>query len=139
MFAFNVDFLCMKMKSFCLFKTGGANNHIKQRDACFFARNAIGVTYYRPTAMLTSLIHDFLSLANKMPYWSGLSPILDGKSLAFNGLRRHFVTKQEMTLTIMDEGNSHRRLSFCKLIMYKNSLVVFKDCQLSRGCPKDLP
>jgi hypothetical protein len=70
MFASNINFLCMKVKSFCLFKTEGANNHIKQSDAFFFARNAIGVTYYRPTAMLTSVIHDFLSLANKMPYWS---------------------------------------------------------------------
>ena len=58
----------MKMKPFGLFKTGGANNQVKQGDACFFARNAIGVTYYRPTAMFTSVIHNCLSLANKMPH-----------------------------------------------------------------------
>jgi hypothetical protein len=69
MFASNIDFLCMKVKSLCLHKTEGANNHIEQGDAFFFARNPIGVTYDQLTAMLTSVIHDFLSLANKMPYW----------------------------------------------------------------------
>ena len=58
----------MKVKPFCFHKTEGANNYVKQGDACFFARNAIGVTDYRPTAMFTSVIHDCLSLANKMPY-----------------------------------------------------------------------
>jgi hypothetical protein len=28
-------------------------------------------------------------------------------------------------VVVMDEGNSHRQLNFCKLIMYKNSPVVF--------------
>jgi hypothetical protein len=68
MFAFNIDFLCMKVKPLCLHNAGGANNHIEQGDALVFARNAIGVTYYRPTAMFTSVIHNCLSLANKMPY-----------------------------------------------------------------------
>ena len=58
----------MKVKSFCLFKTEGANNHIKQTDAVVFARNTIGITYYRPTAMFASVIHNCLSLANIMPY-----------------------------------------------------------------------
>ena len=67
MFASNIDFLCMKVKSFRLHKTEGANNHIEQGDALVFARNPIGVTYYRLTAMFTSVIHNCLSLANKMP------------------------------------------------------------------------
>jgi hypothetical protein len=58
----------MKVKSLCLHKTEGANNHIKQRDALVFARYPVGVTYDQLAAMLTSVIHDFLSLANKMPY-----------------------------------------------------------------------
>ena len=58
----------MKVKPFCFHKTEGANDKIKQGNALIFARNTIGVTYYRPIAMLTSVIHDCLSLANKMPY-----------------------------------------------------------------------
>ena len=27
---------------------------------------------------------------------------------------------------VIDEGNSHRQLNFCKLIMYKNSLVILR-------------
>jgi hypothetical protein len=34
----------MKVKAFCLDKTEGANNHVKQADAFFFARNPIDVT-----------------------------------------------------------------------------------------------
>ena len=63
----------MKVKSFCLFKTEGANNHIEQGNALVFARNPIGVTYNRPTAMFTSVIHNCLSLANIMPYWDYFS------------------------------------------------------------------
>jgi hypothetical protein len=51
-------------------------------------------------------------------------PLTDHEGILF--------TKQEMTLVdlvVMDEGNSRRQLNFCKRIMYKNSLVVFKDCQ----------
>ena len=47
----------MKVKPFCLHKTEGANNHVKQADAFFFARNPIGVTYNQLTAMLTDAIH----------------------------------------------------------------------------------
>jgi hypothetical protein len=50
----------MEPKPFRLHKTEGANNHVKQADACFFARNPIGVTYDQLPAMLTSVIHDFL-------------------------------------------------------------------------------
>jgi hypothetical protein len=57
----------MKVKSLCLHKTEGANNHIKQRDALVFARYPVGVTYDQLAAMLTRVIHDFLSWANKMP------------------------------------------------------------------------
>jgi hypothetical protein len=56
----NIDFLRMEPKPFRLHETEGANNHIKQRDAFFFARNPIGVTYNQLAAMLTSVIHDFL-------------------------------------------------------------------------------
>gem|GEM_PF-7121319 len=59
MFASNIDFLRMKMKPFCFHKTEGANNHIEQGNALIFASNPIGVTYYQPTAMFTSVIHDF--------------------------------------------------------------------------------
>ena len=51
----------MKVKPFCLHKTEGANNHVKQGDAFFFARNPIGVTYNQLTAMLTDAIHTFLA------------------------------------------------------------------------------
>src|SRR5262245_18612843 len=44
-------------------QTERANNHIKQGDICFVARNAIGVSHYRRTAMLTNVFHIFL-LAN---------------------------------------------------------------------------
>jgi hypothetical protein len=50
----------MEPKPFSLHKTEGANNHIKQGDAFFFARNPIGVTDNQFVAMLTSVIHDFL-------------------------------------------------------------------------------
>jgi hypothetical protein len=60
MFASNVDLLRMEPKPFCLHKTEGANNHIKQGDAFFFARNPIGVTYNQFRAMLTKKIHIFL-------------------------------------------------------------------------------
>ena len=59
MFASNVDLLRMEPKPFCLHETEGANNHIKQGDAFFFARNPIGVTYNRLPAMLTNTIHIF--------------------------------------------------------------------------------
>ena len=42
-FASNIDFLRMEPKSFRLHRTEGANNHIKQDDTVFFARNPIGV------------------------------------------------------------------------------------------------
>jgi hypothetical protein len=54
----------MKVKPFCLDKTEGANNHIKQGDACFFTRNPIGVTYNQVTAMLTDAIHTFSHIAS---------------------------------------------------------------------------
>jgi hypothetical protein len=54
----------MKVKLSCLHKTEGANNHIKQGDACFFARNPIGVTYNQVTAMLTEPIHAFSHISS---------------------------------------------------------------------------
>jgi hypothetical protein len=54
----------MKVKPFCRDKTEGANNHVKQADAFFFARNPIGVTYNQLTAMLTDAIHTFSHIAS---------------------------------------------------------------------------
>ena len=54
----------MKVKPFCLHTTEGANNNIKQGDACFFACNPIGVTYNQLTAMLTDPIHTFSHIAS---------------------------------------------------------------------------
>jgi hypothetical protein len=54
----------MKVKPFRLHKTEGANNHIKQGDTFFFARNPIGVTYNQLTAMLTDAIHAFSHIAS---------------------------------------------------------------------------
>jgi hypothetical protein len=54
----------MKVKLFCLQKTEGANNHIKQGDACFFARNSIGITDNQVTAMFTDPIHTFSHIAS---------------------------------------------------------------------------
>jgi hypothetical protein len=44
-------------------------------------------------------------------------------------------TKQEMTLIVIDAGNSRRSR---KLIMDKNSLVFERTVGLFRECPKDL-
>jgi hypothetical protein len=49
----------MEAKVFCLHKTAGANNDIKQCDTVFFARNPISVTHNQLVAMLTNGIHDF--------------------------------------------------------------------------------
>ena len=54
----------MKVKPFRLHKTEGANNHIKQANALFFARNPIGVTCNQFTAMLTDAIHTFSHIAS---------------------------------------------------------------------------
>ena len=54
----------MKVKPFCLHKTEGANNHVKQGDAFFFARNPIGLTDNQLTAMLTVAIHSFSHIAS---------------------------------------------------------------------------
>jgi hypothetical protein len=68
--------------------------------------------------------------------------MFDREIRSVNGLRRHFFTKQEMTLVdsiVIDEGNSHRQLNFCKLIMDKLSRRFQRPVGLFRGCPKDLP
>jgi hypothetical protein len=56
-FASNIDFLSMEPKSFRLHRTEGADNHIKQGDTLFFARNPIGVTDNQLPAMLTNTVH----------------------------------------------------------------------------------
>ena len=57
MFASNADLLRMEPKPFGFHKTEGANNHIEQDDAFFFARNPIGVTDNQLPAMLTNTVH----------------------------------------------------------------------------------
>jgi hypothetical protein len=64
MFASNVDLLGMEPKPFRLHKTEGANNHVKQANALFFARNSVGVTYKQLTAMLTDAIHTVAHIAS---------------------------------------------------------------------------
>jgi hypothetical protein len=54
----------MKVQPFCRHKTERANNHIKQANAFFFARNSVGVTYKQLTAMLTDAIHTFSHIAS---------------------------------------------------------------------------
>ena len=54
----------MKVKPFRRHKTEGANNHIKQANALFFARNPIGVTHNQLTTMLTDAIHTFSHIAS---------------------------------------------------------------------------
>jgi hypothetical protein len=81
----------MKVKPFCLHKTEGANNHIEQGNALIFARNPIGVTYDQLAAMLTSVIHDFFHWQTRCHIGPDCHQSRIGKSVAFNGLRRHFV------------------------------------------------
>jgi len=47
----------MEPKPLGFHKTVGANNHIQQSDAFFFARNPIGVSYDQLPTMLTDRIH----------------------------------------------------------------------------------
>ena len=54
----------MKVKPFRFHKTEGANNNIKQGDACFFARNPISITYNQVTAMFTDQIPTFSRIAS---------------------------------------------------------------------------
>jgi hypothetical protein len=54
----------MKVKPFCLHRTEGANNHVKQGDAIFFARNPIGITRNQLAAMLTDAIHSFSHISS---------------------------------------------------------------------------
>jgi len=57
----------MKVKSFCLDKTEGANNHIEQGNALIFARHPISVTYNQLPAMLTIVFHYFSFTLRNMP------------------------------------------------------------------------
>src|SRR5262249_56415651 len=74
--------------------------------------------------MLTSVIHDCFSLANKMPYQDYFVTLSHREIRGLNGLRRHFFHQTRMVPTVMDAGNSRRGLNSSKLIMDKNSLVV---------------
>src|SRR5215471_12017916 len=60
-----------------------------------------------------------------MPYQTILVSNAPNREIrSLRGLGRHFFTKQEITVTVMDAGNSRRGLNSCKLIMDKNSLAV---------------
>ena len=50
----------MEPKSFRLHTTKGANNHIKQGDTVFFARNPIGIACNQLPAMLTNTVQGLL-------------------------------------------------------------------------------
>jgi len=94
----------MEPKSFGFHKTEGANNHIKQGDAFFFARNPIGVTYNQLPAMLTNTVHKFPSGARSMPYqidllmYSG-SIRLTAKLVKHTGLQEGFCSTQEISFS----------------------------------------
>ena len=57
MLAFRVDLLGMEPKPLGFHKAKRANDHVKQSDAVFFARNPIGVTDNQFPAMLTKTFH----------------------------------------------------------------------------------
>jgi hypothetical protein len=57
MFASNVDLFRMKPKPLGFHKAERANDHIKQSDTIFFARNPISVTDNQFPAMLTIAFH----------------------------------------------------------------------------------
>jgi hypothetical protein len=85
----------MKVKPFCLHKTEGANNHVKQADAFLFARNPIGVTYNQLTAMLTDAIHTFSHIAS-FGMRVGEERLLDSKLV--RGVGTNGVPARELTL-----------------------------------------
>jgi hypothetical protein len=78
----------MKVKSLCLHKTEGANNHIKQRDALVFARYPVGVTYDQLAAMLTNVIHIFSS-------WQVTCHQIDTSATSVNGAQRKFLSNKQ--------------------------------------------
>jgi hypothetical protein len=86
----------MKVKLFCLQKTAGANNNIKQGDACFFARNSIGITYNQVTAMFTDPIHIFLHIASFGMLRVGEERLSDSKLAT--GVGTNGVLAREFTL-----------------------------------------
>src|SRR5262249_13807279 len=60
-----------------------------------------------------------------MPYQTILVSNAPNREIrSLRGLGRHFFTKQEITVTVIDAGNSQRGLNSCKPIRYKTSLVV---------------
>jgi hypothetical protein len=87
----------MKMKPYCLHKTEGANNHIKQANAFFFARNPIGVTYKQLTAMLTDAIHTFSHIA----------------SFGMLGVRKDRLSDSKLERGVGTNGVSAREFTLC--------------------------
>lgn len=71
-----------------------------------------------------------------------LLTLFDGKSVALVDYEGIFSTEWQVThitSLAMDEGKSHRQVSFCKPIIYKLSLRFGENCRLiSAGNPKDL-
>jgi hypothetical protein len=78
--------------------------------------------------MLTSVIHDFFHWQTRCHIGTDCHQSRIGKSVAFNGLRRHLVHQTRMTLVdsvVMDEGNSSRGRSFVSQSS-TNSIVTFQ-------------
>jgi hypothetical protein len=86
----------MKVKPFRFHKTEGANDNIKQGDACFFACNSIGITYNQVTAMFTDQIPTFSHIASFGMLKDTREAPIDSK-LA-RGVRTNGVLAREFTL-----------------------------------------
>jgi hypothetical protein len=97
MFASNIDFFRMEPKPFCLHRTERANNHIKQGDTVFFARNPIGVIYNQLTAMLTDAIHTFSHIA----------------SFGMLGVRKDRLSDSKLERGVGTNGVSAREFTLC--------------------------
>lgn len=52
--ASRVDDFSAKLQLFCFHRANGANHHVEQNDAVFFARHAVGVAYDHLIAMLAN-------------------------------------------------------------------------------------
>jgi hypothetical protein len=78
----------MEPKPFRFHIAEGANNHIKQSDSIFFARNPIGVTYDRLSAMLTIAIHNFFPAGKEHA-----TRVVRSKSLQAPSIATVFISK----------------------------------------------
>jgi hypothetical protein len=127
-FTWRSDFLRMESKPFCLHITEGANNHIKQSDSIFFARNPIGVTDDRLSAMLTIAIHNLFVRARNMPYARQNSSRLK----AFGYYSFFLKARNNLWSSVLQvQGIAIVFMNFCKEIIYNSHFVTFAD--LSRA------